>query len=489
MKKVLTLDELAQQEDVSEYGKKTAGLVKLHQIIPSLDFTFLIKIPEMFAVPVNGLDSATGVHEAKEAYMKLTRQFKEPKIILARSSDPEEAPGRFETHSSLYDPVHREKSFFAWLDAAKRVHDSGARALIGQVLAANLGDFTYDKKYPKEDEKPAVYLRIPCFGGHDTGFVANSASVIGGGYPVVVSAFGLPSKIVRGDKEVCMMQKTRKRHKSVEIINLDSDYRYSHPMFRQFNIDIITLEKPEEITSFECRRPLESAFLIDYTSIPFCLHYYDSSDENVDFEPMFDLVKLIEKIKKETDSEIEIEGIVNEHPFCVYVFQLREYEMPQMDFKGLTEVPDKRKIYKTRFALGYQKFKGDLYVSRDLIDVPDNAIFLYSNPNAYEKEAPDLSRFSCLIIPMYQPDKMRHVAIGSHAIGQTTQALVELEKKGVKPIALGEDRDGESSFSDFFWNINEYPEARVEVINDNTRIFKNVTVECDGSDAQVYWNE
>jgi hypothetical protein len=114
MIKVKFLDELLNEKEIVErFGLKTEGLVKLKNILepPELPTpASYVTIPDFFAVAIDqsaALDSA----ELRQAYNKLTSGLKDLKIILARSSDPEEEPGKFATASSLYIPGSHEQSY------------------------------------------------------------------------------------------------------------------------------------------------------------------------------------------------------------------------------------------------------------------------------------------------------------------------------------------------------------------------------------------
>ena len=491
MKKVLTLDELAQQEvDVGEYGKKTAGLVKLHRILPSLKFPYPLSIPRMFAVPVNGLDSSNGLYEARDAYIKLTRFFMEPKIIFARSSDPEEAPGKFETHSSLYDPADPEKSFSRWLDAAEKVHESGAKALIAEVLAADLEDFPYDIEYIEtgRDGKwvtgiKSEFVTIKSFGGSNSSFIGNSSSVMRGEYPGLVACFGLASKIARGDKDVSMMQECAHR---VDVISLDHNYmRESRSNYEQKAIDLFTLENPDKITTLKYHEEAQiwlGVSTYNYASVPFPDHYFVGRGER-SFNPS-SLLTLISEIKSKVGKDVQVEGCVNEKG--VNLFQLVEYDMPERNFKGLSDVHEDRLIIKTEEeSIGFNQFKGDLYVSTKKIDVPKDAIFMYLG-GFYGKDIEEFKQYPRLIIPFFESGG--HYA-QAHSTFHTFQKLVELEKIGVRAIALT-DKYRDVLFkspNEISQLLSKHP-GRFEKIDECTLKYKNVTAECDGFDAQIYFN-
>ncbi|MFC1690943.1 hypothetical protein ACFL0W_02070 [Nanoarchaeota archaeon] len=466
MGKVLNLDQLAQQRDIAYYGLKAEGLVKLQRMIPDVSresgLNFPILIPDMFAVPVDvPLESS----EIREAYFNMTKSFDNFTIVLARSSDPNEMPGIFESHSSLYDPRNPKQSFQNWLTAARKVKKSGARALIGQVLAAdyceNVNEFIH--RYYENRSK------IPGFGGDVTGFVGNSTNFIYGNNAEIICSWGLPTKVIRLDKDVCEIRELPNTYREYILFKENHDYRTSgFARTEQDAVDIITLDNPDIIRTLSYTNHAE--YPDKGGHLPF------SSKLMGKFDP-WDIFSLISAIKKRTETEVEIEGLVNydaqTRKPSISIFQLREYELPQKDFTELSEVPEEKRLILDKTALGYKRFQGDLYVSDKEIEVPEDAIFFYNK--GYLKK--NTISHPKLIIPYQQIAKQ-----GMHNYGYLIEIIKDLENRGVKAIAM----DKEVYFS--LPRVENLPADRIKKIDPRTYIIKNVTVECDGTNAQIYLN-
>jgi hypothetical protein len=137
-------------------------------------------------------------------YESLTKHISQAKIIFARSSDREEMSGKFDTYPSLYDPKDKQKSFENWLEAAKKVRESGSRGILGQFMFGDLDDFMYRQYY--DDKGQIITDTIKVFGSSNTSFYGKSQSLLLGTNPSFVMCGGLGSKIARGSKEVCLVQ-------------------------------------------------------------------------------------------------------------------------------------------------------------------------------------------------------------------------------------------------------------------------------------------
>ncbi len=120
------------RRNLKRYGKKTEGLAWLEGVrrVDGLKYS----IPQGFVQPVGThLDN----HRSRigEAYHILTRDITQPTVILARSSAVNEAPGKYETHESLFDPSDPYLSFSRYLAACYKVLQSGLQmAVIAQVM-------------------------------------------------------------------------------------------------------------------------------------------------------------------------------------------------------------------------------------------------------------------------------------------------------------------------------------------------------------------
>src|SRR3989344_2326247 len=97
---VLSLEELATSEIIGtqEYGLKSQGLIDLIRLRDELHLNYAV--PEGFVVPVSGTLST----RIEKALLDLTAQDSERVVLLARSSSPNEEPGKFATIPVIFDP-------------------------------------------------------------------------------------------------------------------------------------------------------------------------------------------------------------------------------------------------------------------------------------------------------------------------------------------------------------------------------------------------
>lgn len=466
MGNILSFKELLHVSDPeTDYGLKAAGLAKLIETTnPYSIGGHDVCIPDGFAIPTTQWLSS---RQLEDAYMRLTANLKAPKVILARSSDPQEEPGIFESHPSLFLPRDPHGSFVRWLTAARRVRLSGARALIGQVLAADLTDYPHgsdSSRSPKE-------ISDRSFGGDVTGFVANSINIVMGQEPVIVACLGLPSKIVRGDPDVVMMYEDGEDKHAVSL---------QHPYWanqyldiQQKTIDVILLDDPDRIITmdYRCSSPM---MMHESTSLPFYYTFGEKREKEA-FDP-FDLLDLIREITARIGNNFEIEGLV--HQQRIYLFQLREYEIPRKKNHGLCNVPEERLIYRSERAFGFNRFCGNLVVSNELIDIPGDAIMLYVG-DTYCRDLERFNKYKQLVFGAHRADDLY---AGMHTLGHTVQTIVKLEKISVASVAIG------GSYRRLLADVHRYPPAKVEPYRQASHIFKDVTVECDGTVAQIYFN-
>lgn len=475
MAKILNQTQLRQQNSLQDYGLKVEGLVSLIKFLEKLDLNELdirypVFVPSFFAIPVGtSLDN----QDLRIAYGELTQGYEAPKIILARSSDPEERPGKFETHPSLFDPTNPKKSFENWLKAAQRVRDSGARALIGQPMIGNLEEFEYDLDYENYDCDKSHWqnaLKVKSFGGNSSSFFGRSYSFIRGHYPNLVICAGLGSKIARGDKDVAIAQEGKWRS---DIIQLNHNYRSeSFSKCNQETIDLVTFENPDKFTSLRFNKECQFfSYFLENAQLP--LSGYLFRNEDYYGFSIHHLFEIIVKLSQSIGRHVEIEGSVDEEG--IHLFQLRPYDVPQRRFQTLTEVPESALIKKfERESLGFDQLRGDLVLSNDLLDYEDGTIFGYLG-HVQDLEDKDL-RYKQFIFPMARCGGLYEAA---HSFGYTAQVLTDLEKKGLRSIAIG-------GLERLPWDIQK--SDRVVKINDRTTRLRDVTVECDGVEAQIYFN-
>jgi len=480
MAKVLNQDQLIQEKYLRDYGLKVEGLVKLMKILRDLDLKQLdirypVDVPQFFAIPKGlPLDDSS----IQQAYFSLTQNFQSPKIILARSSDPEEMPGEFETHSSLFDPSNQNKNFENWLKAANRVRDSGARALIGQPLAAELEDFCHDLDYdygPSGNDFKQVHINVSSFAGSNSSFFGRSHSVIRGSHPYFVICGGLASKIARGDKDVSIAQVGKWR---MDVVQLNHNYTLeSFAKCNQGNVDVITLENPQEITTLKYNQDVQFFdYVLSNSQLPFSGYLFrDAASDYFGFN-MYHLFGLIRQLERGVGKPVEIEGCINEQG--LHLFQLREYEVLQKRLENLTDVSEDKQVRKFSEgeSIGCDQLRGDLVLSEDLLDYEEGTIFGYLG-NIRKADLPELRKYRQFVFPMARVGGLYEAA---HSFGYTAQVLVELEKMGLRSIAIG-------GLERLPWDLKK--SDRIVKIDDRITRIKDVTVECYGVDAQIYFND
>lgn len=464
MSKVLTLEEITDAEP-SVYGVKTAELVALRRILPKVQrrVDLPLAVPAGFGVPVGvELDHP----DVKECYAKVTRDFSEPMIVSARSSDPDEMPGKFESYPSLFDPKNPE-TFQNWLKSAEKVRASGSRGILGMVFPVKSTHQWFGSAF-KHNEP--VYG----FGGDSiTGFVANSTNFVFNNRAVFSACWGLPSKIVRNDKDIVVACKTKSFINHTKFVGLDNNYNEELGgciAKHQNTVDIITLENPDKITTFES--DLFGNYLWNQGHIPFELDVlYRESDEGCHFRPS-KLLDITEEICRLVQRDVELEGFIRYDSPALFFVQLRPYDCPKKNFTQLSKIDETKLILRSENSMGYNQFKGDLFVSDKLIKVPEDAIFCYIR-NDLDTSIVDYPK-----LVYVQRDFSGHPMVGSHTFGYTLQQLLNFEERGVKAIAL-----------DSALNLVYHKEflERVSSTDDYIK-YKDVTVECVGEKSQIYFN-
>ena len=86
-----------------------------------------------------------------------------------------------------------------------------------------------------------------------------------------------------------------------------------------------------------------------------------------------------------------------------------------------------------------------------------------------------------LIIPSASIQAVQEAA---HSFASTVQRLYELERLGVNAFALARD-----DLYKFYSPEGRFPPERFQRVNDTLFVLKNVTAECDGSEAQIFFNK
>ena len=191
-----------------------------------------------------------------------------------------------------------------------------------------------------------------------------------------------------------------------------------------------------------------------------------------------ELTYLLERIYLESKTEVEIEGFANDEG--IYLVQLREYDLPKKRNIKLTEIDHKQLLaLSSRDSIGFNRFEGDLYVSDEFMDIPAEDIFFYVG-DIYEKtiDINEFKKYRKVVIPTYCS---RFGYYAMHEYGASVQKMYEIEKLGIECIAIGYDVVYRLRFPEHggLKGFNR--------INDNTVVYRNVVVECDGRDMQMFF--
>ncbi len=447
--------------DPESFGLKTSGLTNLVQIfkvyrkkVRGGKFPrpkFPIRIPNFFgAVMDKEVDNTL-----KQAYKKLTSELQKPTIIMVRSSDPDEKPGKFHSGPCLYSPDNFEESWKGFIIQYQNVLDSGARAVLTQINPAKLR--TLRQEYGEKT--------LTAFGVLDTGFVFNSKDYFLGRSSVTTTV-GLPSKIVRGDKNISITFYDGE-HRTV---NLANNYKTSITNgIRLDSIDVIFKENPlkienVDVSAFDIPLALNNYFIVKTPSF----HISATKKSFGKLSPN-NLISL-EWIAELYNDEVEFEGIVSDGK--AYFVQERTYRLPEAyNIRMLSDIEDYDVLLKTDFIVGGGLFSGDVVVSSDPKNIQEEEILLYTS-----REYDLLSKSNAKKMILTMPDMDKHYFQADHAVGMSLQIIRELQDKGIHAIMLDKEAINE---------LLRTSEEKEVLIND---ILKDVTLESIGSRAQVYKN-
>jgi len=404
------------------------------------------------------------------------------RIVVARSSDEHELPGKFESSFSLYDPSDPEKSFLGWLAAARIVRESGADAVIGQVLVA-------DAINPKDAQAGRIMddfaSKQLCddvyFGLESFSLVASTGGWSGPNALMIAAVAGLPTKIVKGTDDCSVIVQPNSDY-SPRIIHTQHHYQGGmhycsslHGGVPQKTMEILRATNPTTIER-----------------IKYNTYSIGSGDESWGnyalphkFMGLYSFFDLLEFLKKTVGSHVEIEGTFCRDEHFPHIIQLRKYDLPQSRMSELTKVDENRVIYKGE-AFVADRFEGDLVILRDIAsherlrqtvsgkyivvdqDVPDQRNIADCK---YLQELPDRSG---LIVPFWEN---KRVMAGAHTFGYMMQLLLELQKFG-PVVALRHISHG-------FSEARDKLQGRFEK-QPGFNIVRNVCVESDGESGQIY---
>jgi len=460
MENIVTLNELARSsESIKRFGMKTEGLVEL---IRKNDGSYIVDPGFGISVDYDKGDSP----ELKSHFEQLTSKLRSPTIVLARSSDPREVPGKFETHSFLYSPDRMKESYNDLIEAIEKVRGSGARAVVGQVAAMEIGDIGVDYDY--DEDLDIVYMEA--FGADDTGFVYNTQNRFGKG-SVICAAKGLPSKIVRGDRDICMI---KAGEDGFSAVNLNHNYHSSSlAKFIQRRIDVISPSNPKEIVDQELVDGVGFMGRLDMSLVPFYSGRGPSAHREIG-----ELFSVLGELQTD-EREIEIEGsCVGISRLSPHLFQLRHYDAPKKRISELSKVSSDRILSGPFDSYVADRITGDLnFVSQDEVEKSGEGQLIFCNNYKslmYGLGCAETSKFvnrlkergvNGIVIPI--KGKQGALYTGVHEMGLMTQELWLLQKI-IPAIAMDGDHMGELERSI------------------GGGIVPGVTIESDSSIGQIY---
>ncbi|MFT4303370.1 MAG: hypothetical protein ACMXYG_02310 [Candidatus Woesearchaeota archaeon] len=532
MSDIVTLEDLArrQEVDITEYGLKAEGqVILLHAMNhfreenskkdSNLPLNINFQVDSSFIVPRSvTLDDTSKLRNiffdmalTPTLFMHKTfdtttyTRYSPLRVLLARSSDQDEQPGKLETHFSLWDPSNPEKSFNDWLLAARKVRDSGAGAVIGQPLIAQgrkPDSFQYQKPNQKLLEEVLRLNGIEQginFGISNFSFIANTGNLISSTNHCIFSVVGLLTKIVKGEFDFDLFSVDDYQEIRLHTSN---DYRHrsaiTEKAFPQKTFDIINSNNVDNIYSIKYIPkliPMRFSFGDGAFSFPSGSDIYN----NFSHGEIFTLTHYLQKI---TGKHIEIEATWIENELFPHIFQLRKYDLPENRPTKLTLVPEEKIVQNQVQCYISDKFVGDLVYIIDsskynpnyvrekagnnyiLIDslIQDETNHSVPYPTLDLDNFPDakgIIYYLYLFDDMYQ--ELRHCDHASHAYGYALSLVTKVQEK--LPVIVMNFNSANFCDNVAYNRLKN----RMEQYN-NFTIIRDVTVESNGKHGQIYLN-
>lgn len=338
---VLSLEKIVESEviDIQQYGLKTQGLADLYRLRDELHLDF--SIPDGFVVPVSG---ALPI-QIKKALYDLTANDTERVMLLARSSSPNEEPGKFTTVPVFFDPNDRQNSFTRFMEAYKTVVGKEPKAVIGQKIVGNVSE--YDGKQVFGLNNTSFILQIPSFNPDQM---------------AISCARGLADRVVGEDgSKVVFIDYDYVRKKVVRA--LDKPDRFYKELYgcghRQTDAECFDLATGNIISlriGGEFDEPMDFGRVRSGSGERFMVPFRDNSEID-------NLAKIVIALKDRRGKPLEVEGAyVNGK---LHLFQLRELEtLPSHDIQ-LSE--GKYFVGGTDMVIGSGRYTLDLVWFKDSI--------------------------------------------------------------------------------------------------------------------------
>jgi len=504
MKNIMLLNELLyenEEEIKKSFPEKVEGLVTIQKLIENGKLNEVCKYP----IKVNNFFGVRNIEESKieelkEAYFKITEIFSknnERRVILARSLNFEEAPGKFSSYPSLFDPTAIEESFKNWYLAMRKVQDSGSVGVIAHVLSSKEEDFIV-KDYRENWRRQIISDKVRSFGGTNVAFYIKSYSELGSIDPedksVCFMTRGLGAKITSGDKDIIAAFIDKSEPNSeLRYVNLEHDYSLqSKALYDPTSVYVVKSDEPDSFLKINYDMGTKDESIarpdigfIGRTEVPFSTNWVNGSSINP-FR-LKELFKLVNYLKKENNSEIELEGSINKEE-GIYICQLRRYKISNSENIELSSICQRRKIIQTQndnlaqhsfkgeFSFGNSKFEGPMHISEEVVNINDGGFLALSN-GLYQYDFSKLvgQKRVCLI-----PNNFKgNTYLGQHVFGAIVNARARLHDLGIEAIILS------PRYSEILTNPHKYFKTFIQ--EENQVIVPNVVLECNAKGAQIFY--
>lgn len=298
--KVQTLENLANEEklDVNELGLKTIGIVELIKLKSQLGLDY--QIPSGIVIPVSG----SSEREIQDAYKQLTQDL-DRGVILARSSSPNEEPGKFTTLPVLVDQDKNE-GYKRFREAYRTVVGSEPKAVVVQRMVGQQTQSHGRNVFGLTNT--SFIMQVPSFNPDEVS---------------ISCARGLGNRVVEEDgSKVIFIDYDFVRGGVVRALDRPDEYYKEHWdwSFRQKDAECIDLETGETLTlTLPCHyaEPPEDFGRIRGDRDTFHVPFRDISE-------IEKLVSVAGALRKHKGKALEIEGAYLNG--VLNLFQLRELE-------------------------------------------------------------------------------------------------------------------------------------------------------------------
>ncbi len=495
---ILWLDGLAEREvEIGEFGLKTAGLADLERFRRHGRLPYIV--PKTIAVSRNEKASLDN-RGLRDAYMALVSDGSGYCAVMARSSSPDEEPGKYTTIPVLYDPMDKEGSFSAYIEAHREVSMDGQLPVAMQKMVGVCDiERVRNEIWDYEDHQ--------LIGVHNQSFLAASHSLLDDRMIQIAAVHGLPMLITENAQDPILIDINRGAEAIEMILYFDEhSYRTGSKSYRQERLACFSAEDKKIIllgmerieyaqeNGFPLKEHREWRGL-PYTTLPgrvahtpFCSH-----------EQIRRVADVIKKLSELYDSSVEIEGtypldastalslnmnMASAKLPDMYLFQMRKVEKPPVSEIQLSTIDQDKLIAKSSACMGTGIARGHLvyytWFKNSFSDEPDKN-FLKQIDDIYGPKGYILLTGAGLPpeVELATPNRLARVTrtpetMLSHSIGLVRARIA----KGAKDIylALREEPDFMEKFR-----------GRISEQKDDVLVFPSAVLESNGKEAQLYF--